>query len=300
MTPIVIAVAMAAVSLLGGASTSESRSENEKSPCVAGSREPCITGQDNGFDTIITGGKPGTLPVDGVRPVSGGPPESPIRTETRYVPTCIGNDIDVDVAVKDLCVLATETCPLPEQVRYWVYRREVDLSEPSISSPFQRDLDPPFICLAPDDPALDPVAAIPALIEREFKRAVVLKGVAEVSPAPDTLVNVETRFRTGAPASYDVPLTILGQSVVITATAAAWTWHFGDGDTQRLTTGSSTTHVYERAGAKGAYVVIEWSGTYRIGGDPTVRQVVGTATTTGDPVQVGVREARSELVDSPG
>ena len=147
---------------------------------------------------------------------------------------------------------------------------------------------------------MDPAAAIPAIVEREFKRVVVLKGVAQVSPAPDTLVNVETRFATDAPASYDIPLTILGQTVVITATADSWTWHFGDGTVQRVSDGSSrgsTVHTYVKAGARGAYVVIEWTGTYRIGGDPTVREVNGTATTTGDPVAVGVRTARTELVD---
>ena len=140
-------------------------------------------------------------------------------------------------------------------------------------------------------------------MEREFKRVVVLKGVAQVSPAPDTLVNVETRFATDAPASYDIPLTILGQTVVITATAGSWTWHFGDGSTERVSdkaSRGSTVHTYNRAGPRGAFVVIEWTGTYRIGGDPAVRQVKGTATTTGDPAPVAVRTARTELVDQSG
>jgi len=145
--------------------------------------------------------------------------------------------------------------------------------------------------------------AIPAIIEREFKRVVVLKGVAQVSPAPDTLVNVETRFTTDAPANYDIPLTILGQTVVITATANSWTWHFGDGSTERVSdqaSRGSTVHTYDKSGRRGVFVVIEWTGTYRIGGDPTVRQVNGTATTTGDPAPVTVRTARTELVDQPG
>ena len=163
--------------------------------------------------------------------------------------------------------------------------------------------EPPSVCLGPDDPRVDPTLAIPAIIDRDFQRVVVLKGVAQVSPTPDTLVNIETRFATDAPASYEILLTVLGQSVVITATAASWTWHFGDGTTQRViggTTGGSTAHEYRRSGARSAYVVIDWTGTYRIGSDPTVRQVNGTATTTGLPVQIAVRTARTELVDQPG
>ena len=145
--------------------------------------------------------------------------------------------------------------------------------------------------------------AIPAIIDRDFQRVVVLKGIARVTPAPDTLVNVETRFATDAPSSYEIPLTVLGQSVVITASAASWTWHFGDGITLRLTdgdSGGSTVHEYRKSGPRAAYVVIEWTGTYVIGGDPTVRQVNGTATTIGEPTQIAVRTARSELVDQPG
>ncbi len=198
-----------------------------------------------------------------------------------------------------LCLAATTSCPNLDELRFWIYRRTIDLTNRAADPPFRRVLVPASVCLGPEDPVLDPTVAIPAIVEKEFKRVVVLKGVAEVDPAPETLVNFETRFTTPAPTSYDIPLTILGQSVVITARAAAYTWHFGDGTTERLTDGPATVHTYDQAGSRGAYVVIEWSGTYRVGADPTVRQVVGTATTTGDPVQVQVREARTELVDQP-
>ena len=50
--------------------------------------------------------------------------------------------------------------------------------------------------LAPDDPAaaLDPTVAIAAIVQRDFQRVVVVKGGVEVSPEPDTLVNIPTRF----------------------------------------------------------------------------------------------------------
>ena len=213
------------------------------------------------------------------------------------MPTCDGSTPE---QAGDLCEGALTGCDNPDEVRFWIFRRVVDTRIPGHDPAFERVLRPPSVCVGPDDPRIDPLVAIPAIVDREFKRVVVLKGVAEVSPAPDTLINVPTRFTTQAPASYDIPLTILGQSVLITATADSWTWHFGDGTQQRLTASSNTEHVYTRSGARSAYVVIEWTGTYRIGADPTVRQVNGTATTTGEPVAVAVRQARSELVDQPG
>ena len=137
-------------------------------------------------------------------------------------------------------------------------------------------------------------------MQRDFERVVVLKGVAEVSPTPDTLVNIPTRFTTDAPPSYDIPLTLLGQPVMITATARSWTWHFGDGETTSTTatgTRGRVEHTYRRPAALGAYVAIQWSGTYRIGAGAST-PITGTATTVGDPTPLAVKEARAQLVDS--
>jgi len=174
------------------------------------------------------------------------------------------------------------------------------VSETGAVSPWELVTDPPFVCLGADDPAvaLDPTVAIAAIVQRDFQRVVVLKGGAEVSPRPDTLVNIPTRFSTDAPASYDIPLTLLGQSVTITATARRWTWHFGDGTTATTTaagTDGRVEHTYTSATPVGAHVVIEWSGTYRIGGGAAL-PITGTATTIGDPTPLEVKQARSELV----
>ena len=157
---------------------------------------------------------------------------------------------------------------------------------------------PPSLCVGPSERALDPTVAIAAVVQRDFQRVVVLKGGVEVSPEPDTLVNIPTRFSTDAPDSYDIPLTLLGQSVTITATAQRWTWHFGDGTTASTTaagTKGRVEHTYRTAGSLGAHVVIEWSGTYRIGGG-AAQPITGTATTVGDVAPLQVKQARSELV----
>ena len=220
-------------------------------------------------------------------------------TETFYVPTCSGNDIGGENV---LCTAAVETCAVATETRFWVYTREVDGR--GNATPWFQVTEPPFVCLGLDDPAvaaaIDPAVAIAAMIEREFQRVVVLKGVAQVSPRPETLVNIATIFTTDAPGSYDIPLTLLGQPVTITATARRWTWHFGDGTTAATTaagTRGRVEHVYRRAAPLGPYVVIEWSGTYRIGGGSPL-PINGTATTTGDPTPLTVRQARTELVDS--
>ena len=179
----------------------------------------------------------------------------------------------------------------------WLFTRETNLAT-GTSTAWTMRTDPPFVCVGAEDPVLDPTVAIAAIVQRDFQRVVVLKGGAQVSPEPDTLVNIPTRFSTDAPASYDIPLTLLGQSVTITATARRWTWHFGDGQTASTTaagTGGRVEHTYRTAASVGAHVEIEWSGTYRIGGGAEL-PITGTATTVGDPTPLQVKQARSELV----
>ncbi|MCW2715498.1 MAG: hypothetical protein JWN88_2545, partial [Frankiales bacterium] len=253
---------------------------------------------DEGFEVGASRGAdkgPAGSPLNGpVMPVA----NSPFRTQTLYSPTCTGNGPG---ATDVLCGDAVNACPTQGDIRFWVYRRTVDSRLPGDNPPFNRVADPQYVCrpLAGAN-SLDPAVAIAAFIDRDFQQVVVLKGVPEVSPRPDTLVNIPTIFTTSSPPSYDIPLTLLGQSVVITARAKTWTWHFGDGQTQSTSAAGSkgrVEHVYKQAQSRSAHVVIEWTGTFTVNGGP-VQQVNGTATTTGDPVAVEVKQARAELVGS--
>ncbi len=222
-------------------------------------------------------------------------PASPLRNEVRYVATCTGSGTDTG---NILCNTALNSCPVAEQTRFWVYRRTVDTRILGDDPPFVQVTSPAFVCLGPQAPQVDPAVAVAGVVNRDFQRVVALKGVPEISPEPDTLVNIDTIFTTSSPESYDIPLTVLGQPVVITATASRWTWHFGDGATDSTTVAGSKgrlLHTYRQSGSRGAYVVIDWTGTFRIGGGP-VQPVNGTATTIGDPVTVAVKQARTELV----
>jgi hypothetical protein len=223
---------------------------------------------------------------------SPGRPKPTTLVEKQYVPTCTGNAAE-DGGV--LCNAAVQTCPVEGEVRFWVYTRVVTIAT-GAATPWTRVTDPPSVCLGPNEPALDPLVAIPALVQRDFQRVVVLKGVAEVSPQPDTLVNIPTVFTTSTPRNYDIPLSLLGQSVVITATAERYTWHFGDGASLSTSEpGGRVEYEYSKAGARQAYVVIEWSGAFRVNGG-AAQPIAGRATTTGEPTDVQVKQARTELV----
>ena len=268
------------------------------SRCTQGREDHCAKGADGGFIVGLSGGSSGRTASGAT---SGHGNKTPVAlsatfVQTRHVPTCLGNGVD---GPDSLCTAAVGACPSVDEVRFWVYRREVNRAT-NAPSPWTLVTEPPFVCLGPTDPAvvIDPRVAIAAMIEQEFKRVVVLKGVAEVSPRPDTLVNIPTRFTTDAPDSYDIPLTLLGLPVTITATAERWTWHFGDGtsaSTSAAGTKGRVEHVYRRSTDLGAHVAIEWSGTYRVAGGPSL-PITGTATTVGDPTPLSVKQARTDLV----
>lgn len=255
--------------------------------------EAGIGGNSDGFDVSLEQRRDGTP----AQPASSGNrPASTQVTETRLVPTCLGNRSSSDDA---LCAMAATACPEPGDIRMWVYRRTFEAGTPESARPgFALVTDPPFRCVGPDEEQVDPLVVIAASIEREFQRAVVLRAVAETNPAPRTLVNVPTRLETPTVERYDIPLTLLGQSVVITAQAERWTWHTGEGiaSTQQPGTRGRVEWTYRTPGVQAPYVVITWSGTYSVNGRP-MGAIPGTVTTQGLPGEVDVREARTELVD---
>lgn len=210
---------------------------------------------------------------------------------------CSGNGING--AADAQCTAAITGCPEGE-FRYWVYARTRDLTRPLAEAPpFEQVAAPPFRCVgAADDPEVDPRVLVAAMIEREFQRVVVLRGEAQVSPRPQTLVNIPTRFETPTTERYDIPLTLAGQSVVITAQAERWTWRVGDGtapSTSAKGTRGRIEHTYRQASEFAPAVSIEWSGTYTVNGEAAL-PIQGTVSTDGVPVELQVREARSELV----
>ncbi len=95
--------------------------------------------------------------------------------------------------------------------------------------------------------------------------------------------------------------TILGTAVTIAATPTSYAWDFGDGATLTTTDPGSPwpagtlTHTYAKVGGHSLTLTTTWSATYTVAGDPAVRDVPGTATTTSTS-RLEVRERRAYLV----
>jgi hypothetical protein len=96
-------------------------------------------------------------------------------------------------------------------------------------TPWVLQTNPTTTCMGPTAPGVPKAVVIRATIEREFKRLVVLKGVATPQPAGKTLVNFDTVFYTGAAAYQLPPITIVGSTVRLRASPAQYDWYFGDG-----------------------------------------------------------------------
>ncbi len=220
-----------------------------------------------------------------------GPP-SPTYVDRVVVPTCTGNTA-YDGGV--LCNAAVMTCPVDGEIRFWVFETTIQRSTgKAVPGTGPRMVD--TVCLGPNDPRPDPTVLLPGIVQTQFQSVVVQGGSADVSPRPETLVNIETRFQTDAPASYEIPLTLLGQSVVITATAQSYTWHLDNGDTRVSTRPKGyLEYVYRKAGSYDVFVSITWSGTFSVNGGPA-QPITGTVEVDGEPTAVQVQQARSELV----
>ena len=255
----------------------------------------CARGAGDGFS--FGGDSNGSGQTDPVgKPVSV-PGPRPDYYEREYSPTCTGN---TRLDGGTLCAAAVTTCPQPGFVRFWIYEAKFNGTTNQIIGDWYQVTNPTTICLGAGAPGVPKPIVIAAQIERDFKRLVVLQGLARVQPAGKTLVNFQTAFYTEAQA-YDLPpITILGSRVQVRATPVGYDWFFGDG-AQAGNAGpgakgtTQVSHRYAGTGPVGPYVVITWAGSYTVDGG-AAQQVVGTAQTTGPPTALQVAQARSELV----
>jgi len=148
-----------------------------------------------------------------------------------------------------------------------------------------------------------PADVTPAMVASAFRRLPLTPSVLVVQPGRGwVLVNKETVVHAdGGPQT--LATTILGIDVTIAATPTGYAWDFGDGATLATTDpgrpwpDGTLAHTYQRVGGYRLGLTTTWSATYTLAGDPTVRDVPGTATTTG-AVPLEVRERRAYLVGS--
>lgn len=246
----------------------------------------CTGGREKGpIVHPITKPQPGRSAAP--RPVDAHPPQF------RYIPTCPSGRPD------DLCAAATASCP-NGGLQVWVY---VSTWTGAAYGPSTFRTNPPSICLGADAAVaagIDPVVAITAIMQRDWKSFALPAPTVGYVPQPYAVAGAKTRFtaaqqrRTSLP-----PTTILGLPVTLTLTASSYTWHYGDGQSSRVAADRdrpSIEHVYRVKGPLTATCTTTYTATFTVPGRPDPIPLTGTATVPGPPTPVTVREARSELI----
>jgi hypothetical protein len=162
-------------------------------------------------------------------------------------------------------------------------------------------------CVGPD-------AAVPVLTAEDFRRLPLPSPTLHVQPDGDwVLVNVETIVYTD-PTPVTLTTDLLGYEVTVEATPREFTYDWGDGhstttrDAGRPYPALDVVHRYERPGRVAITLTTQWSGRYRVAGDPQWRDVTGTAQTSVTGPALDVEERTSRLVsgtcrqqpDAPG
>lgn len=239
-------------------------------------------GQGGGSGSPGAGGGAGPVPPDVVE-------------QTSYVPTCAGNTPENS---SGLCGAATTTCPTPGDMRFWVYTRQYNRVTQTALTAWTRTNPPGFVCLGPDAPGIDPIIAVVATVRRDFKQFPIEKATVRTRPDGQSLVNADTEVSTTADGTDVIRQTILGLPVVVTAIAQSYTWRFGDGTAQTVRAEGHpmpVRHKYARPGSYQLSLDVTYGGTFTVGTSPVVYDVQGTATITGPPAALDVREARSQL-----
>ena len=116
------------------------------------------------------------------------------------------------------------------------------------------------------------------------------------------LVNKETIVLTD-PVEQTFRTDLFGYGIDVVATPTSYTWDFNDGSRELSTDSPGTPypefdvfHVFTDTGTTTIELTTTWSGRYRVDGDDTWRDVVGTAQTTSTTAEFEIIERRSHLV----
>ncbi|WP_405473546.1 hypothetical protein [Paenarthrobacter ilicis] len=154
----------------------------------------------------------------------------------------------------------------------------------------------------------DALADIAARILNDFRQLPISPGTVQAQPFPHTLKGGPTNFYTTT-GQQTFDLTILGQTVHLTATPTNHTYNYGDGTTlgptpatgypiaqpQWLTTETPTSHTYAETGNYQAAVTTTYSGTYSVNNGPPL-PINGTLDLTTPPTTIHVWKTQRALV----
>ncbi|MCC2319527.1 hypothetical protein [Cellulomonas xiejunii] len=146
------------------------------------------------------------------------------------------------------------------------------------------------------------VDLLPVLTEADFRLLPIPAPTLTLQPDRGwVLINIETIASTD-PTPVTLRTELLGYGITVEATPTRWTYDFGDGHT--LTTRSpghpypdhDVFHEYENPGTTTITLQAEWTGRYQIDGNPTWRDITGTAITTTTSPPFTIEERTSRLV----
>jgi hypothetical protein len=222
--------------------------------------------------------------------------------DEEMAPTCPGN---TRTAGGGVCGAAVNTCP-GGLVRFWIWHQTTQFTRSpdgttssQVIVPWHQE--PGAFCLGADDPGVPTIARVIDQVQRDFKNLPLRRETVQSDPGPTTLINFDTAFSAGTTQLQSFDPVLLGTGVHITATPRRWHWTWGDGttavtDTPGVPKQPVVTHRYTQPGDVQVSVVVEWTGTFTVGNDPTQYQITGPASVPAAPTTVRVRTARSELV----
>lgn len=142
----------------------------------------------------------------------------------------------------------------------------------------------------------------PEMVLAEFRRMTLTPSRLTVQPDRGwVLVNKPTVVYSDL-ADQVLSTTILGTAVTVTAHPGSFRWDFGDGTVTSTTSPGhpwpdhDVAHPYSRTGTYAVTLTTTWTATYTLAGDPQVRAVPGTASTTSTSASFVAQELRSHLV----
>ncbi len=162
-------------------------------------------------------------------------------------------------------------------------------------------------CLYDPEPE-NVLANIAARILTDFRQLPVNPGTLEAQPFPHTLKGGPTNFYTTA-GEQAFDLTILGQTVHLTATPANHSYSFGDGttlgptpaagypipETEWLSNQTRTSHIYTNTGNYPATLTTSFTGTYSVNNGPPL-PINGTLDITTPAKTIHVWKTEKALV----
>ena len=222
--------------------------------------------------------------------------------EEDTAPACSTNS---RLHANSVCPAALTTCA-KGLIRFWVWHQVTTFTRDAAGVTTSRVTKPWYqegrtYCLGADDPGVPNIVKVIDQVRSEFASLPLRLQQPRSDPSPRTLVNIPTAFSAGSAAPQDFAPVLLGIAVHINAKPVRWVWSWGDGTSDAVdrpgTPGQpDVTHIFTRAGDLSAQVVVEWHGTFTVGGDATEYPIATPAFVRAPPVLIQVREARAQLV----